>query len=246
MKMSKKLSFVGGAFVLLSAAAIAAPKSLKLYMNGAAVSTDVRVINGVAYAPISSMAKALKQPVTRVGDGYRIGAAGGTYQISGLRGKLGDKLSDGVWQLTFSNLREEKMYTDRNTVRPFGGTQRVYTPDGSDKLYVIDIIAKNIRSQRMALSLARGDKFNTSLAGMDGTAVPVKSFDFRSGDGGPYGAGGQSDITGFILPGAQQKFSAIFSVPSDFDPKDLVFTIAYNFEVGGIYKTTDFRVALKP
>lgn len=259
MKMSKRSSlFVGGALVFMSAAAIAAPKTLKLYVNGKVVSSEVRIINGVAYAPIGKIAKAMGQQVERVNDGYRIGGSasvfrdnfspkskGGTYQIQGLQGNLGQTLSDGVWQLTFSNLREVDEYTDKYTARPYGGKQRVWTPDGSDKLLVVDVMLKNIFPKKMWLSLARGDKFNTSIAGMDGTAVTLKGFDLRSGDGGPYGAGGNSDSTDWILPGAQQKFVAIFSVPQDFEPKDLIFTTTYrkgDALTPYIYK--DFRVAL--
>ena len=258
MKTLQKKSFalVGVGTALGVVAAIAAPQTqkLKLYLNGRLVG-NVRVIEGVEYAPVRGIANAMGQPLERVSNGYRIGGAasvfrdnsspkGGTYQIKGLAGKLGETLSDGVWQLTFSNLREVDEYTDKYTARPYGN-QRVWTPDATDKLLVLDVLVKNIYGKQLTLNLARGDQFNTSMAGMDGSAVPLKGFDLRSGDGAPYGAGGASDGTPSILPGAQQKFVAIFSVPQDFETKDLIFSIAYRKGDGltpYIYK--DFRVAL--
>ncbi len=254
--LSKKVLLAGGAVALCSVVALAVPSGINLYVNGRLTTTDVRVINGVAYAPITKIAKAMGQSVTRDRSGYHMSGAasvfrdnfppknqGGTYQLKGLNGKLDEKLSDGVWQMTFSNLRQVESYTDHYTARPYGD-QRIWKADGTDKLLVLDVLAKNIYGKQMILNLARGDKFHTALASVDGSAYPLKGFDLRSGDGAPYGAGGASDGTNWILPGAQQKFTAIFSVPQDFEAKDLIFTIIYNMEIGGLYRSKDFRVAL--
>ena len=89
-------------------------------------------------------------------------------------------------------------------------------------------------------------KINTALAGADGSSIPRKSFDLRSGDGSHWGAGGASDGTPNILPGAKQDFTIIFKVPKEFQPKDLIFTLAYPPKPFAQYKHVDLRIALQP
>jgi hypothetical protein len=235
----RKIGIVAGALMLLGGVALA-QGGLKLILNGGTASTRVKMIGGEAWVPVKDVAAALGQPV-RTGPGViEIGGGGGANQVAGLQGKLGDTLFDGSWRFTLTGLKEVSEYTDRYTV----SHPRTRTAPSGKKLVVADIVVKNGMTIKNFLNL-RIDKDNlTSLADAEGRSFPVVGFDLRTGSGQPFGGGGTWDYTEDLLPGARADVVAIFAVPDDYKPKDMVFTLAYPPKAFARVKRTTLRIAL--
>lgn len=223
--------------------ALAQNNALKLLLNGKVASTRIRVLGGQPYVPLTDIARALGQSVAKTSGGYEIGTAGGANQIAGLTGKVGDTLFDGSWRFQVTKVTEAQTYSDRYTQK----RPEEYTAEENSKLVLVDVTVKNGTLQQNSLSMSQFDgKNNTSLAGADGSSIPRTSYDLRSGDGVHWGAGGASDGTPNILPGAKQDFTIIFKVPKNFQPKDLIYTLAYQKDPLSPAKHVDLRVSLQP
>ena len=193
---------------------------VNLYFNGGLASSRVIQHNGIAYAPIADMAKALNQTVVTRGDGYAITPAGGANQVNGINGKIGDKLTNG--EIVFSVVKVFR--TDKYTFQFTTGELAADNP--KNDLVVVVFRAKSARHISGFLSLAGGD--NTAITDQDEHSYTPSRFgrDFQSG-------------TPTLLPGSAVDWAMCFIVPKNQKIGDLVYDI-----YGSGYKSGTFRVSL--
>ncbi|MDQ3813213.1 MAG: hypothetical protein M3347_04600 [Armatimonadota bacterium] len=220
----------------------------KLVMNGKTASTDVRVINGKAYAPVADMAKALSMVVVKRSDGYEIKKAGGATPVQGLQGKVGDVLFDGRWrfqvlsppQIVESYIMKTNASTDYSVYRDIAhadATTHTFTPLAGYKLVAIPCRVTNARNIKQALLI--GDARNhTALADMSGGSHEVIAYDVS---GGPW-------RTKELLPGAKEDMVLLFAVPLATQLKDLIFTLrgVSSTDASVDKYSSDVRVSLTP
>ena len=210
-------------------------------MNGTTTSTDVRVIDGKAYVPLSDVARALGMVVVKRSDGYEIKKPGGANPIKGVtQGKIGDVLFDGKWRfqvLGMQTLDSYTMTTDADTYDSAGlshlnRTTHVLQPKEGCRLIVLRCRVTNGRNSKQRLWTAiSDDKVNTALTDMDGGSHPPVVYDYQ----------GANTQTNPMVAGAMMTFPVIFSVPANTRPKDLIFTLRANGD-GDHYN--DVRVSL--
>lgn len=101
---------------LLSGAALAAPLSYSVVVNGQTAPQRAIVVGGVTYVPLSALTL-LGVPSTLRGSTLTLGAAsasstlpGGANQKSSLEGCLGETLFNGVWRLTVNGVKPVTRY----------------------------------------------------------------------------------------------------------------------------------------
>lgn len=213
----------------------------KLVMNGNVVSSNVQVIGGQAYVPISDVAKAQGMVVVKTGDVYEIKKAGGATPVAGLQGKVGDVLFDGKWRFTVLGVTTPDSYTMAhkstldyaiyNSVAEFDNDTRVFTPRDGRTLMIVKCRVSNGKNSSQALWFSNTDT-RTALADDQGESHPPIAYDIE--EGSPF----QSKT---LLPGAKVEFSLVFSVPQGTKVKDLVFTLR---TIAGTDRGNDVRVAL--
>jgi hypothetical protein len=224
--MNSKLKLT---LVAASSAAIATAVTMQrmetLIVNGKPHQVAVRVIDNSAYVKLADVAKALDMVLAKKSDGvYELTRAGGTHQVDGLRGKVGETLFDGQWRFTLTSFAPVASYKMKNAVPPHEmrnrldydfGTQTA-TATAGHKLYVATIRVANGAKEGRSLWTAPTDaKVNTALADMDAGSHRAIMYDFH---GGPI-------MTEKILPGASLTFALVFSLPENVKPKDLIFTL---------------------
>src|SRR5512138_2909249 len=99
---------------LLAAAACWAAGGLKLIVNGKVASSNIKMINGVPYAPLKDVAGAMNMVVVKRTGGYEITNQGGTYQVEGSRqGNIGDELFTGEWRFQVLKVSQTDEYQER-------------------------------------------------------------------------------------------------------------------------------------
>jgi len=207
------------AFTLAFGAAKAADTPhTNLYINGTLASTRVLQNNGIAYVPVADVAKALKQIVVTKPDGYAIASAGGSNQVEGMNGKIGDKITNG--QVVFSVvkvLRFDKYERQFST-----GTESPAAP--GDDLVAIVIRVKNATQKSPWIAVIGGKV--TALTDHDEHAYKHVYNDSKS-------------LTPTLLPGSAVDFALVYSIPKSAKLGDLVYQMA----VAG-FKDTTFRISL--
>jgi hypothetical protein len=225
----------GGALALVAAlavgaAALAQAKDTVLMYGGKVASRKVRVINGESYVPVRDIAGALGLTVVpRPGVGIELTREGGANQVEGLRGKVGDTLFTGFWRFQVTGI---KVYKNYERINSYYGETEIGPNGENDVLLAVECIARNGQKESAALRVL-SDK--TQVAGTDGTSMVLKDCDMRIDGARTYSAG--------VLPGAAHKVVLVFSVPKDFEPKDLVVTIG-----AGLDEKTErtLRIAVDP
>jgi len=239
MKLRKSMSLkLGMAGLLIAALGIAwaATAPIKLLINGKVATTEVRVINGQAYAPISAVAKALNMTVAKTSAGYEMSVPGGTLQVSGAKqGKIGEWLFTGKWRFQVVSVSETNEYTER-----YYQEGKTKSPSGSgDVLIVVDCKLKNGMKQQASPVLTERMPRNTALADDKGHSYAPMDCDARQKE---------NKIASYeaepLLPGAQSDFALVFSVPKGTQPKALVFT-AFAYPPPQESKEDDVRVTLE-
>jgi len=223
------------ALLVLAGACWAAQQTAKLIINGKAASTDVRVINGKAYAPLQDVAKALNMVVTKRGDAYEMVVAGGANQLEGAyQGKIGDDLFTGKWRFKVLGVKQvdeyqERFCQDKRTIRPKGP---------GETLIVVNCRIANGLKQTQTPVLTERMSGNTALADTQGQSYTPLDYDARQASNK-----WQDYAAASLLPGAGMDLALVFSVPVGKTPKSLVFTaLTYPNDVGG--KGTDLRIEL--
>lgn len=234
------------ALVLLGLAAVTGTTALavggsKLIINGRIASAGVRIIDGTAYVPVADVAKALDMNVIPISGGYEIKKAGGTSQLQGLNGKIGDVLFDGKWRFQVLGISAPATYTMKTSADASQGyysgnlvawnsVTHVITPSRGYQLVVVQSRVTNAVAQKRTLWVG-GKRTNTALADAEGDSHPPIAYDFE-------GAPIQSKP---LLQGAKLDFNIIFSVPVGTKMKDLIFTLVAN---GDLENKHDVRVSL--
>jgi hypothetical protein len=190
-----------------------------LYMNGALASRRVIQHNGMAYVPVADVAKMLNQVVVTKPDGYAMAPAGGTNQVDGLQGKIGDKLTNGEVVLTVVKAFRTDKYD-------FQFTTGSYTPnDATEDVVVVVFHIKNARHDTGFFSA--GGAGNTAVADVDEHAYPPSRFGVDSQSGAPT-----------LLPGSATDFALCFPVPKNEKLKAVLY------QMGAQFKDTTFRVSI--
>ena len=213
-----------------------------LVMNGKVVSTSVRTVGGSPYVKLSDIAKALSMVVSKRPGGYEITKSGGTNQVQGLQGKIGDLLFDGRWRFQVLSVAQPDTYTmktpgDEPSSYPadtinFDRKTQLVSPKSGYKLVVIQCRMINGQKSKQTFWLAAKDG-NNALADQQGESYAPIGYDLE-------GAPIQSKP---LLPGAKTDFPILFSVPQNIELKDLVFTLRNN---DFSQKGNDVRVSLTP
>ena len=213
-----------------------------LVMNGKVVSTSVRTVGGSPYVKLSDVAKALSMVVSKRPGGYEITKSGGTNQVQGLQGKIGDLLFDGRWRFQVLSVAQPDTYTmktpgDEPSSYPadtinFDRKTQLVSPKSGYKLVVIQCRMINGQKNKQTFWLAAKDG-NNALADQQGESYAPIGYDLE-------GAPIQSKP---LLPGAKTDFPILFSVPQNIELKDLVFTLRNN---DFSQKGNDVRVSLTP
>ena len=213
-----------------------------LVMNGKVVSTSVRTVGGSPYVKLSDIAKALSMVVSKRPGGYEITKSGGTNQVQGLQGKIGDLLFDGRWRFQVLSVAQPDTYTmktpgDEPSSYPadtvnFDRKTQLVSPKSGYKLVVIQCRMINGQKNKQTFWLAAKDG-NNALADQQGESYAPIGYDLE-------GAPIQSKP---LLPGAKTDFPILFSVPQNIELKDLVFTLRNN---DFSQKGNDVRVSLTP
>ena len=213
-----------------------------LVMNGKVVSTSVRTVGGSPYVKLSDVAKALSMVVSKRPGGYEITKSGGTNQVQGLQGKIGDLLFDGRWRFQVLSVAQPDTYTmktpgDEPSSYPadtinFDRKTQLVSPKSGYKLVVIQCRMINGQKNKQTFWLAAKDG-NNALADQQGESYAPIGYDLE-------GAPIQSKP---LLPGAKTDFPILFSVPQNIEMKDLVFTLRNN---DFSQKGNDVRVSLTP
>jgi hypothetical protein len=222
--------------------ALPAPAAPNLILNGKVASTNVQVLNGQAYVSLQDLAKALGMVVEKGADGnYEIKKPGGTTQVEGLNGKIGDVIFDGKWRFSVLSVSTPASYLMKTSggasegwyagdVVKWDNQTHIITPGRGYQLVVLQCRVINAVPQKRTLWVADRDS-NTALADADGNSFPVVAYDF---DGAPI----QSKP---LLQGSKLDFNIVFSVPQGTKLKDLIFTLVAN---GDLENPRDARVSL--
>ena len=192
-----------------------------LYINGGRASSRVIQHDGMAYVPVADVAKALNQTVVAKADGYALAPAGGSNQVAGLNGKIGDKLTNGEMMLTVVKVfRTEKyayQYGEGNA-----------EPNGpGDDVVVVVLRLKNMRTKSTQIAPWGDD--NTSLTDQDEHSYKTKGTD-------------QHGHLPTLLPASAYDFAMTFSLPKTEKVGDLVYQLCYIDNAG---KPATFRVSLE-
>lgn len=220
-------------FVLVASICSGGQGVRNLLINGQVASTDVRVINGKTYVPISDVAKALNMALTTTGSNLVMAPAGGANQVGGLQGKLGETIFTGKWRFTAISIEQMDSYAAKH------GDPTTYTPKSpSETLFVVQCRIKNAQKDTKEMVFTVHQKGSTALTDdMEHSFAPI---DFDAHDEtGPYGGPK-------MLPGSAAEFAVIFSAPKGTMPKDLVFSIISGDDLHTNGKPgIDLRISLK-
>ena len=232
-----------GLFTVMSSIQVsAAPTGKRLVLNGKVASNNVQLVGGQAFVSLQEVAKALGMVVVKNADGsYEIKKAGGTQQVQGLNGKIGDVIFDGKWRLQVLAVTNPATYTMKTGADASAGwyagelvkwdsQTHVIAPGNGYELVVLQCRVTNGVAQKRTLWVADKDT-NTALADSSGVSHPVIAYDFE-------GAPIQSQP---LLQGARLDFNLVFSVPQGTKIKDLIFTLVAN---GDLDNAHDARISL--
>lgn len=221
-----------GIVAIATATATAMEAGKTVLFHGNTVSTDVTVINGRAYVPLSDMARALGGKLKQRGNDYVIvtgsggdgqNVPGGANEIKGQAGKVGDLMFNGFWRFQVQKVEHADAYTNR-----YFNTTGTWKPNSAnEELVIVTCLIKNGHKETEEPILGAAASRNTALADDQGQSYPPLVYDVR---------------TGSLLPGAGKTFAVVFSVPKETKLKSLVFTL-YGYGVTST-KATDVRIAL--
>ncbi len=226
---------------LIGTAAVAFRLSDRLIYNGKSTPIETRSIGGNTYVKLADVARALDLTVVNRGGGqFELAKAGGANQVAGLTGKIGDTIFDGSWRFTVLSVQTADSYTMKTDGQPYGAdapyqwvqASQTLRPTAGHTLLILNCKVSNGMPDRHTLWTAPSDeRIRTALADNQGSSYPPVAYDFQ---GGPI-------QTQNLLPGAQLTFPVIFSVPTDAQIDDLVFTLRTN----GMDKKSDVRITIK-
>lgn len=187
------LTAVAGVVAL--SALVWAQSTRVLVINSQVASTDVRVINGKSYVPVTDVAKALNLQVVVNGNRIELTRAGGAMQVDGLMGKTGDWLFDGGWRFRVNRVYRADSYEGK---WEFYGEQ-VYTAQEGKELIVVEYSYRN--GNRNPAVWEMGEAF---LVRPDGSTEKHWNSNLNFG--------GTRTVAQALLPGAESTGAWLFQV----------------------------------
>ena len=228
---------------LATAAGALGQAALRLIVAGKTTSTDIRIIDGRPYIPLSDMAKAMNGTLVKNKGGYEITlgsvdtttptpkvVAGGANEVRGTQGNIGQVLFTGKWRFSVLSVDHAASYDSQ-----FLPDKRTFTPSGdTEELVMVRCRMKNGQNETKEAMLSPIHPHHTALTDNQAQSYAPVDYDKR---------GGHTDEGPTMLPGSQTEFVIVFSVPKGTVLKDLVFSIQNAFADtpdGG----TDVRITL--
>ena len=236
MQKSRML-LAGGALML--AGAVWAQGTVKLNINGNAVTTQTRVIDGKTWVPLDDVARALKMQKSVANGQITLRPVGGANQVANkLKGEQGEELFSGKWRFTVTGVTRTKSWTRK--FPDFYGSPKPIEADANQDLIVVSCRLKNGTPEKTEFAYPLGASIdwglNTSLTDHDEGSYQPKEYDVTADEGAPLGR--------YALPGAAISFNIVFVVPEKTPVKDLIYSVVL-YKERGEKKSTDFRVSLK-
>ena len=207
------------------ATAARAQTGMRLSVDGTTASTGVRLIGGRPYVPLADVARLMNGTVARRGSGYAI-------STGGMRGKIGQTLSNGKWRFTVISVDRAASYDSQ-----FQPNKQSFAPKGdTEELIVVKCHLRNGQTSMQSAILSHEMPQDTALWDTQGASYEPMVFDKR---------GGETFEGPKMQPGAQTDFAVLFSVPKGMTPKNLVFSLqTYPGRIPG--NGTNMRVSLAP
>ena len=233
-----------GTLGLATAAGGLGQARLSLIISGKTASSDVRIIDGRPFVPLSDMAKAMNGTAVKHKGGYEITlgsvdtstpeanpVAGGANEVHGTRGKIGQVIFTGKWRFSVLSVDHAASYDSQ-----FLSAKRTFTPSGnSEELVIVRCRMKNGQNVTKVAMLSPIHPHHTALTNNQEESFAPIDYDKR---------GGHTDEGPTMLPGSQTEFAILFSVPKGSVLKDLVFSVE-NVEESP-EGATDVRISLAP
>jgi len=221
-----RLALPAVGLALVACAALAVQAGTKVTMDGSVISSDVRMVNGRPYVPLSDLAKAIDRAVVRKGTGYALTQVGGGSGGTPIAMIAGNSLSRS-WRFTVASVDMVGAYTPS-----FGADKTPIAPqEAGDVLAVIGCRLTNGAKAMRVPSFDKSSSGNTAVMDNRKRAYVPLAYDLRT----------NGDTVASMPPGSQQDFAVIFSVPSDAGLDHLTYS------VGGsaMDTSTDYQVALR-
>lgn len=201
----KRIQLIAALGIVGIAGLVYAQATRSLLINGKVASTDVRVINGKAYAPIADVARALGSTVVVRGSNYEIVNAGGSNGLqTKLMGNVGDWLFDGGWRFRVLEVQRAEQHTLEN---PYYSETEVTAEPGKE-LVLVKFAARNGNKTPGAFAT------DESQLVANGMGEKIKHIDL------PWD--GVRSVSKSILPGAEVTGWLIFEIPKGREFNDLV------------------------
>jgi hypothetical protein len=216
--------------LLLAGVCSAAQAGRNLIINGRIATSDVKVIGGKTYVPLSDVASALGMTLVNKPGSIEMTTAGGAGPVKGQQGKIGELIFTGKWRFMPVRLDQMDSYTEKYT-----GDGKTVTPRANgETLFVLSCHLKNGQKDSREMIMSCLHCGHTALTDDQEHGYPPCSYDVHN-ETGAYGGPR-------LLPGAAADFAVIFSAPKGTNPKDLIFTImcGNDFPTG-----TDVRISAK-
>ncbi len=214
------------ALAIASGAAWAVQTGLRLTMDGAVVSTNVRSIDGRAYVPLVDVAKALGRTVNASGGAYDLALAASAQRRDGLNGKMATDGFSGLWRLNVRSVEQVAGYSPQ-----YGSDKAPITPrESGDALVVIKCQLRNGTKAMQDVSFDRNASGNTAVVDDQEHGYVPLAYDARNSG---YGSAK-------IPPATTMDFAILFSVPAGAKLTHLTYSVGG----AGMDKSTDFQVSL--
>lgn len=216
-------------FSLVSVRYAQAAPVTKLKMNGKIASTQVKVIGGVAYVPVSDVAKAMGQKVVPMPGGLEIKVPTGTMQAGKLSGKIGDVIQTQKYSFQVLSIQSVDSYPSKYMPVP----ETIKPDNENETLYIVNCSLKNTLPKAQGPVHSPSYARNTALTDYDGQSYAPAEYDSRL----------RGNFSGSsMLPGSKVIFALVFRVPKSAKLKDLVFTVSDYFDPE--FNGPDVRISL--
>ncbi|BCM92766.1 hypothetical protein IAD21_04648 [Abditibacteriota bacterium] len=162
-------------------------------------------------------------------------AAGPNHPTTKVSGRVGESLSSGSWNFEVLDCKQVSSHAMKKTTEAdyalyHNATDfdnNTFSPKVGNALFLLNCRLTNTSGEKQALWHY---DTNTALLDPQGESYPPVAFDMR---------GGQTQSEP-LLPGTQQEFAVLFALPTNVQPKELLFTLKTIDEKEG----TDVRVSL--
>jgi hypothetical protein len=206
----------------LAALCVAALAPNTLTMDGVTISNRVKVIGGESWIPVSDLAKAKGMQIANTTTSIDLTTAGGSNQVGGTIGKVGDTIFTGKWRIQVQSFLKVKKYTIKNKTSTdysvYDGVadleDQVFKAKPGFDLYVAKCTLKNARTGAEQFDWNPIDN-QSSIADADGSNHPWLVYDIPS----------PAFVSSAILPGSKIDFNICFAVAKKAKPTEIVLML---------------------